>query len=210
MGFVVEEIQGHVRRLAEHECGCRVLQRLLEFLSWAKLEPILQEVLQNIAPLSRNKYGNYVVQQALQRGRIEDQKQILAEVLLRIVVYATNKYSSRVVERCIEVCACSDHAGHLKCERDALMHAILSNVCDRSSALHTLASDQYGNYVVQQALRHSSGREQRLLLQALREIDPSDMCPSISRHVAAALEKEMVRDAARDARFAAPPLSHGG
>lgn len=219
LGFIVDDIQGHVKRLAQHEYGCRVLQRLFEFLSTGMLHTILEEVIANVPELSENKFGNYVVQQVLQKGRLKHQQAIITQIADSLAILAKNKFSSRVVERCFETVQSSESAYELREDRRALMRALLERGQGMEPLVHELVNDQYGNYVVQQAIRgceDHEDQEHRQLLSTCTALPTMRGNRSLNRHAEATIAAAEAAAAAlvlkktRGAIRAVAPLSHGG
>jgi len=68
--FILSELTANKSpsTIAQHEFGCRVLQRVIEHFSPKQLETCLGEVLNNSAYLCKHKYGNFVMQHILEHG----------------------------------------------------------------------------------------------------------------------------------------------
>lgn len=99
--FVVREMENNVRGIAEHNIGCRSLQRILEHFPHESVACIFDEILGDAASaqgVCMNQHGNFVMKHILEYGTPE-KKQALCEVLaqdpLRV---AKDKYGSHVVK----------------------------------------------------------------------------------------------------------------
>merc|ERR1739848_142507 len=63
--FIIDELlfaHGGVVKIARHQCGCRVIQRLIEHCAWEQLLPLVEALLADCLKLSHDKFGNYVIQ----------------------------------------------------------------------------------------------------------------------------------------------------
>lgn len=77
--FIVQELLAcPAPEVARHKCGCRVLQRIMEFGSPAQVAELLEALLPQVCELSLHPYGNYVVQHMLRHGEREQQQRALA------------------------------------------------------------------------------------------------------------------------------------
>eukprot|EP00747_Dinoflagellata_sp_TGD_P207465 gnl/TRDRNA2_/TRDRNA2_81036_c0_seq1.p1 gnl/TRDRNA2_/TRDRNA2_81036_c0~~gnl/TRDRNA2_/TRDRNA2_81036_c0_seq1.p1 ORF type:complete len:438 (+),score=90.42 gnl/TRDRNA2_/TRDRNA2_81036_c0_seq1:78-1391(+) len=207
--FMAAELSGRVKRLSGHEYGCRVIQRILEYWPGPMLEGIRQEILQSVAVLSEDRYGNYVVQSVLQHGQAKDQKAIIREIRDRLVHYSVGKFSSRVVEKCFEVAHSSEHGKRLESEQTALIETLTGATSTVGGMpLNEMINDEYGNYVVQQAIRCSEGRVRRMLIGIVESQSPEHVRrPTATRRVLAAIKQETQQGAMNEA---APVSTHGG
>lgn len=220
LGFILLEIQGHVKRLSQHEYGCRVLQRLFEFWPTEALRGILDEVLVNVSDLSANKFGNYVVQQVLQHGMPIDQQKIIAKIACNLCAFSKNKFSSRVVEKCLETVHSPERAHELCKVRQALLNALLREGQGPEPLIPELISDQYGNYVVQQAIRscenHEDQEHRQLLNTCIALTSMRESC-TFNRHAEATIAVAEAVAAAIESKKTpgvmmamTSPASHGG
>jgi len=217
LGFVLQEIQGHVKRLAQHEYGCRVLQRLFEFWSIDALRGILDEVQANASDLSANKFGNYVVQQVLQHGTWKDQQTIITRIASNLSAFSKNKFSSRVVEKCLETVHSPERAYELCNARQALISALLEEGQGPEPLMIELINDQFGNYVVQQAIRSCENHEDLEHWQLLNTCTALTHSCNLNRHAEATIAvAEAVVAKINEKKTASAmmeklaPLSHGG
>lgn len=103
--FILVEVLQHgpgaVAQVARHRFGCRVLERLLERYSKAKLRPLVEELMAEAVALAKHAYGNYVIQHALKHGP-SDQRQRLTEILEHhLPVLASDRFGSAVLVRAL-------------------------------------------------------------------------------------------------------------
>ncbi|PPR08084.1 hypothetical protein CVT24_010545 [Panaeolus cyanescens] len=148
--------------LAKHPYGCRVLQRCLEHLSVKHSQDILDAVHTNVVELMEDQYGNYVIQFIIQNGRVHDQTKIMNKICSDFINLGRHKYASNVCERAL-VCADSDLRARM------INELLRGDPRDfkQESPLSIMVKDQYGNYVLQQALRVAEGEQKRNLSELL-------------------------------------------
>ena len=61
-------LAGHVCRLARHQCGSRILERIMEHCCSCQIDAWFAEVVSHSATIVGNKYGNYVIQHLFEVG----------------------------------------------------------------------------------------------------------------------------------------------
>ncbi|MCL7050112.1 hypothetical protein MKW94_001889 [Papaver nudicaule] len=139
--------------LATTEQGVFSLKAVIECIDNPLKSHLLSIICNNALFLSGHPYGNFVVQHALERHpyTAEPISKLIRGDIFKL---SMDKYGSRVVERCI----CSNAT-------DVVVSGLLSD----SKQLVELAQDQFGNYVIQKALKQTKGKELAQLLEILRK-----------------------------------------
>mmetsp|Transcript_92626 Transcript_92626/g.239816 ORF Transcript_92626/g.239816 Transcript_92626/m.239816 type:complete len:389 (+) Transcript_92626:159-1325(+) len=97
--FIIDELsaRGGVLQAARHKYGCRIVQRLIEFLPWSQTRGLVECLLQEVSTISRHAYGNYVMQNLLQHGTQEQRDCILRAVEEDVRGFAEDPYGAAVV-----------------------------------------------------------------------------------------------------------------
>ncbi|KAH7290752.1 hypothetical protein KP509_30G062000 [Ceratopteris richardii] len=157
--FIFDAATSHCVEIASHKHGCCVLQRCLDYASDRQKQQLVTEIAVNSLALSQDQYGNYVVQYILGLGL----PWVLAEVFSRLegsfVHLSMQKFSSNVVEKCLNV--------GLDESKETIMEEILS-----SSSFGQLLQDQFGNYVIQSALKVTEVLQEQLHRTIVDAIKP--------------------------------------
>lgn len=155
---------------------CRVIQKALLVLDQASVCKIITELqdIEEVIPFIFDPNGNHVIQRAIQtmsnfaksaadHGDIDAAvdlmnqiKFIIDDVVANVEQLSKHRYGCRVVQRAIEHCQQE--------QRDEVLTKILA--CRRS-----LIEDQFGNYVIQQALSIGSEDVLTTIVLSLTEGD---------------------------------------
>ncbi|KAJ7097908.1 ARM repeat-containing protein [Mycena belliarum] len=162
LGFV-SLFTGHVLELASHTYGCRVLQRCLQHLPDVQTRPLLDELLRSYAvDLMQDQFGNYVIQFILEHGRPEDKALVVAQLHNRLLYMARHKFASNVCEKAL---AFADADA-----RRLLIEELMAPASkpDGITPIASMMKDQYGNYVLQRALRVAEGDQKEALIDTVR------------------------------------------
>jgi pumilio RNA-binding family len=194
--FIIKGVSDQVEQYAVHMYGCRVIQRLLEHCQPDQLEnkDVLKKITKGTKELSENEFGNYVVQHMLEHGREVDKKKILTIVCEHIADFGKAKCSSNVVEKCFEICTTGCHADYLKEDRDKLFKTMLASRIAQGkhdTLLQELATDDFGNYIVQRMCEHSKGEERTDIGNQLSAIKVNLNHAAKGKHVIDTCKKEL-------------------
>ena len=100
--------------------------------------------------LIKHPYGNYVIQVLVDNWDLPEVKQILKLYDKQFTSLSMEKYSSNVMERCIE-------------KSDDILSQYINEVCE-SGKIFEVMKNNFGNYVIQKALRLCSGNDRRKLV----------------------------------------------
>ena len=100
--------------------------------------------------LIKHPYGNYVIQVLVDNWDLPEVKQILKLYDKQFTSLSMEKYSSNVMERCIE-------------KSDDILSQYIDEVCE-SGKIFEVMKNNFGNYVIQKALRLCSGNDRRKLV----------------------------------------------
>uniref|UniRef100_A0A914IH14 PUM-HD domain-containing protein n=1 Tax=Globodera rostochiensis TaxID=31243 RepID=A0A914IH14_GLORO len=102
--FVVDAIlsspSDSVASLSLHECGYRVIQRMLEHCTEQQKRPVLEQLRDIVPSLVTDQYGNYVIQHVIEHGRPEDRERIVRS-LQGDILKTHYKSICSIIEKCL-------------------------------------------------------------------------------------------------------------
>ncbi|CAI9760237.1 unnamed protein product [Fraxinus pennsylvanica] len=172
----------YFQELATHEVGCISLNECINSISGSQRTTLLDRIANVAAYLSNDPYGHYVVQHVLALRNASVTDKILHYLQGRFIHLARIKGGSHVVEKCIEF-------------SESGMLCVIKEILDSQNAPSHLARDQFGNYVIQKALKITKLRGATLLYKSLfMALEPhiSDLgCTKCGKNIAALLEEEI-------------------
>ncbi|KAI8582561.1 hypothetical protein K450DRAFT_227752 [Umbelopsis ramanniana AG] len=161
MYHVNSALKGRWAQVALDETGSLVIQNIFENLTEHDKRPILNEVLDNIVMIAKGQWGNWVIQHVLEQAeKGSDRDRAFNTVLDEAVQLSTDQFASKVVEKALRIGG----------------PAFLTRFVDRVSVgrkdrpripLIDIASDQYGNYVVQWLIMNASSTELKVAVSRL-------------------------------------------
>ncbi|KTW30043.1 uncharacterized protein T551_01987 [Pneumocystis jirovecii RU7] len=149
MKYVNAALEGMWHDVALGETGSLVVQNIFENCLEEDKRPCIEEVLSKIDIISRGQWGNWVIQHMVEYGSPADKERALSHILENAVAYSVDQFASKVVEKAI------------KAGGPDILNQYLARVTegrpDRPRIpLIDIASDQYGNYLIQHILQHAS------------------------------------------------------
>ncbi|KAL0398877.1 UNVERIFIED_CONTAM: putative pumilio21 [Sesamum radiatum] len=130
----------HFRDLAIHEVGCRSLNDCISLIGGEQRITLLNHIADVSDYLSYDPYGNYVVQNLLSLRNTDITNRITGRLQNQFIRLSMIKGGSHVVEKCMEA---SDNG----------ILAVVEEILDCPKAPFQLVRDQFGNYIIQTALK---------------------------------------------------------
>ncbi|GAN07477.1 hypothetical protein MAM1_0163d06974 [Mucor ambiguus] len=144
MKHIHQALEQQWSRVALDETGSLVIQNIFENMTETDKRPILHEVLNNIVPIAKGQWGNWVIQHILEHAEKNDDRERAFQVVIdESVQLSMDQFASKVVERALRI-------GGQQFMKKFIQYTSSNNAKYRPRmALIDIASDQYGNYVVQ-------------------------------------------------------------
>ncbi|TVY22662.1 Meiotic coiled-coil protein [Lachnellula hyalina] len=162
MKYVNESLRGMWHEVALGETGSLVVQNIFENCLEEDKRPCIEEVLASIDIVAHGQFGNWCIQHICEHGAPADRSRAIDHVIRYASEYSMDQFASKVVEKCLKIGGV-DFLGRY-----------LDRVCegrlDRPRIpLIDIASDQYGNYLIQYILTHSNPQHREIVAQHIRK-----------------------------------------
>jgi hypothetical protein len=144
------------------ETGSLVVQNIFENCLEEDKRPCIEEVLANINIVAHGQFGNWCIQHICEHGAPGDRSRAIDHVIHYATEYSMDQFASKVVEKC------------LKISGPEFLGRYLDRVCegrlDRPRIpLIDIASDQYGNYLIQYILTHANPQHREIVAAHIRK-----------------------------------------
>ncbi|KDP25123.1 hypothetical protein JCGZ_22658 [Jatropha curcas] len=156
--LLYEAIIPNCLHLAIHEIGCISLNNFIDKIQGWHRQHLLELISNNAVFLSHDPSGNHVVQKVL---GLENPffTEIIGNLLRgHYARLSLQKWGSHVVEKCLK--------------SPAMSYAVEDLLSSSSNQLLQVARDQFGNYVIQRALKVTKELNFPLHLELLRSLQP--------------------------------------
>ena len=146
-------IKGNTVMLTLQTYGCRIVQKALEVMSDEERLEVVGELDGHVSRCVQDQNGNHVIQKCIE-VMFSKVDFVVESFIGRVAEFATHAYGCRCVQRILEFCKAQK-------EIVPILDEILTSV-------HSLVTDQYGNYVVQHVLINGHPHYQYAITQKLR------------------------------------------
>ncbi|KAL8686289.1 MAG: hypothetical protein Q9218_007209 [Villophora microphyllina] len=161
MKYVNEALRGMWHDVALGETGSLVVQNIFENCLEEDKRPCINEVLNNIDIVAHGQFGNWCIQHICEHGAAQDRSRAIDHVLRYATEYSMDQFASKVVEKCLKIGG-SD-----------FLERYLERVCEGRQdrpriPLIDIASDQYGNYLIQYILTHANNTHREIVASNVR------------------------------------------
>ena len=151
---IIDYIYNNFIDLAYNINGICVVKKVLLMTHKKELhQKLKQKILENANNLIIHQYGNYVIQVIFENWDDNELEDILNHYTNKYIYLSKLKYSSNVIERIIE-------------KNENNLNLYINSICVENH-LSELMLNNYGNYVIQKALKLSSGTVQNMLIQEI-------------------------------------------
>ncbi|KAI8888655.1 ARM repeat-containing protein [Backusella circina FSU 941] len=154
MSNVHKDLKDQWTQVALDETGSLVIQNIFENLTEVDKRPVLNEVLKNIVPIAKGQWGNWVIQHILEQAEKKKDRELAFQTVLDEAIHLSmDQFASKVVEKALRI------GGQQFLVK--FVEKISTITCSHRPrmALIDIASDQYGNYVVQWLINNANDEQ---------------------------------------------------
>ena len=157
INFIYNYIVDNFLDLANNNNGICIIKKILTFTHKKKLHDKIKAIIKEDGlQLISHPYANFVIQIVVDCW--SDYKEILVLFDKKYYNLSLEKYASNVVERCIE-------------KDEEILNNYIDEIVD-SNKIYEVMRSNYGNYVIQKAIKLSKGENKnKLVFNAAKEIN---------------------------------------
>jgi hypothetical protein len=151
ISFIYDYISKNFLFLAYNVNGICLIKRIVSFTHKKNLhEQIKKIVEENSMELIVHPNGNYVIQELVESWDLNEVKQTLLLYKNKLTMLSMEKYSSNVIEKYIE-------------KNDDILNEFINEIIFQGKISEIMKSN-FGNFVIQKAIKLSSGENKRKLI----------------------------------------------
>ena len=149
--FIYDYVSNNFLHLSTNVNGICLIKRALTLTHKKELHETMKKLsFENAVDLIQHVYGNYVIQVIVENWENCEINDLVLILSNKFVYFSMQKYSSNVVERLIE-------------KNENVLTQFIRELCE-SERIAEVMKNNFGNYVIQKALKISNGDNLRLLL----------------------------------------------
>ena len=140
--------------MACHINGICIVKKLILMTHKKELHEKLKKIIkENALNLIVHQYGNYVIQVIMENWEDNELEDIISLCKDKYVCLSNQKFSSNAVERIIE-------------KNNENLEYYINQICTDNNLLEVIRNN-FGNYVIQKAVKLSSGKAQEKLIKEI-------------------------------------------
>ena len=149
-------MENNFLNLANHINGICIVKKILSLTHKKDIHEKLKKIInENALILIQHIYGNYVIQIVVETWDLNDILEILSNFKNKYTMLSMSKYSSNVVEKCIE-------------KNQIILKEYINEICDNGK-IAEIMKNNFGNYVIQKALKLSLGIDKKKLSEEVEK-----------------------------------------
>ena len=152
--FIYDYVYNIFISLAYNINGICIVKKILTLTHKKELHEKLKKLsYENAYNLIQHSCGNYVIQVIVEEWETKEIIEVISQFNGKYVNLSMQKYSSNVVERCIE-------------KDELILGKYIKEICE-SDRIAEVMKNNFGNYVIQKALKISKGEIKNLLISTV-------------------------------------------
>ena len=152
--FIYDYVYNNFISLAYNINGICIVKKILTLTHKKELHEKLKKLsYENAYNLIQHSCGNYVIQVIVEEWETKEIIEVISQFNGKYVNLSMQKYSSNVVERCIE-------------KDELILGKYIKEICE-SDRIAEVMKNNFGNYVIQKALKISKGEIKNLLISTV-------------------------------------------
>ena len=158
--------------------GATIFSTALGLATYNQKKIISEKIIENLDNLTNNKYGNYSVQMLI--NNLKDEKKLIEPIYLyiskNIVELSKQKHSSNVIDTFIM-------------KKDEWSKLLINDII-KNNQVKDMIKDQYGNYVIQNAMSISDPKTLNEIIEQIKPIIPELLLNNIGKKVVSKLSQQ--------------------
>ena len=149
--FIFDYVEKNFLNLSSHINGICIVKKILSLTNKIDIHNKLKKIIiENSIDLIQHSFGNYVIQIIIETWDLKEILEVLSCFYNKFSFLSMLKYSSNVVERCIE-------------KSEVVLKEFINEICSNGK-ISDIMKNNYGNYVIQKALKISKNDDKKKLV----------------------------------------------
>ena len=153
---IYKEMAENINEIIKTKSGCCVFAKVLPNIIENDLNNIVDIIINNFNQLINDEFGNISLKRIIKLNNENYNEKIYNCIKDNIIQLSCQKYSSNVIEACID-------------NTTSLKKKTIEELIDNENNIHDLILDQFGNYIVQNALQNAEQKEFDIIIQQIKE-----------------------------------------
>ena len=151
-----KEVSENIIEVIKIKSGCCVFQKILCNIVEDDLNNMVDIIINNIEQLINDEFGNISLKRIIKLNNENYNSKIYNYIKDNLVQLSCQKFSSNVIDACID-------------NTTSLKRKVLEKLLENDNNINELILDQYGNYIIQNALQNGEKNEFDVIIHHIKE-----------------------------------------
>ena len=153
---IYKEMSENITEIIKTKSGCCVFSKVLLNILENDLTNMVDIIITNINQFINDEFGNISLKRIIKLNNENYNNKIFNCIKDNIIRLSCQKFSSNVIEACID-------------NTTSLKKKTIEKLIENENNIHDLILDQYGNYIVQNALQNAEQKEFDIIIEHIKE-----------------------------------------
>ena len=153
---IYKEMSENITEIIKTKSGCCVFAKVLYNIIEEDLNNIVDIIITNFNQFINDEFGNISLKRIIKLNNENYNTKIFNCIKDNIIQLSCQKFSSNVIEACID-------------NTTSLKKKTIEKLIENENNIHDLILDQFGNYIVQNALQNAEQKEFDVIIEHIKE-----------------------------------------
>ena len=153
---IYKEMSENITEIIKTKSGCCVFAKVLYNIIEEDLNNIVDIIISNFNQFINDEFGNISLKRIIKLNNENYNTKIFNCIKDNIIQLSCQKFSSNVIEACID-------------NTTSLKKKTIEKLIENENNIHDLILDQFGNYIVQNALQNAEQKEFDIIIEHIKE-----------------------------------------
>ena len=153
---IYKEMNESLTEIIKTKSGCCVFAKVLTNIIESDLNIMVDIIFKNINQFINDEFGNISLKRIIKLNNENYNEKIFNYIEDNIVSLSCQKFSSNVIEACID-------------NTTSLKKKTIEKLIENENNIHELIFDQFGNYIVQNALQNAEEKQFNIIIENIKK-----------------------------------------
>ena len=153
---IYKEINENIIEIIKTKSGCCVFAKIIINIIEEDLNSMTDIIINNIENLINDEFGNISLKRLIKLNNESYNNKIYNYIKDNLMQLSCQKFSSNVIDACVD-------------NNTSLKKKVIKKLIENENNITDLILDQYGNYIIQNALQNSEKNEFDIIIQHIKE-----------------------------------------
>ena len=153
---IYKEINENITEIIKTKSGCCVFAKIIINIIEEDLNSMTDIIINNIENLINDEFGNISLKRLIKLNNENFNNKIYNYIKDNLMQLSCQKFSSNVIDACVD-------------NNTSLKKKVIKKLIENENNITDLILDQYGNYIIQNALQNSEKNEFYIIIQHIKE-----------------------------------------